>query len=239
MRTIAICDDDERDLRQAAQVVQRYADEAGHDVQLVLLDDAEECIRRAADFDAAFMDIEFQNGPLGIDAAARINEVAPRCQIVYLTNYLHYSLDVYGTDHTWYVLKSQLEQRLPEVFQKLALLDEARNASLVVKTLGDDGIMSVPCDNVRYLERKNRITRIELRDGTHLEARERIVELLAKMPESWFARCHNSFAVNLNCVKAIRTSEIDLEDGSVVPMSRSFARKFRIKYLMWAETRTV
>jgi DNA-binding LytR/AlgR family response regulator len=239
MRTVAICDDNETELEQAARTIRRFADEAGYEVRLDLLSDVEDCVRNSPHYDAVFMDIEFEEGPLGIDAAARINAAAPNCQIVYLTNYLHYSLDVYRTNHAWFVLKSQLEQRLPEVFEKLAFVDGVRRAAIAIKPVGGGGIVSVFCDDIRYLERQNRVTRVFMRDDVEFDVREKVSELLDKLPETWFGRCHNSYAVHFGRVRTLRASELVLDNGVRLPVSRSRSKQFRSKYLMWAESRNV
>lgn len=239
MRKIALCDDSETELEQAAQTIRRFADEAGYEVQVDLFSSTEECVRNSPHYDAVFIDIEFEEGPSGIDAASRINVVAPNCQIVYLTNYLQYSLDVYRTDHAWFVLKSQLEQRLPEVFEKLRFVDSVRRASIVVKPVGGGGLVTVFCDDICYVERQNRVTHVVMRDKTEFNVREKVSELLDKMPSAWFGRCHNSYAVNFSCVHALRASELVLDDGTCLPVSRSRSKQFRSKYLMWAEARNV
>lgn len=239
MRTIAICDDNKAELEQAAQAIRRFVDAAGYDVRIDLLSNVEDCVRNSPNYNVVFLDIEFEEGPLGIDAAARINADAPNCQIVYLTNYLHYSLDVYRTNHAWFVLKSQLEQRLPEVFEKLAFVDGVRRAAIAIKPVGEGGIVSVFCDDIRYIERQNRVTRIIMRDEVEFDVREKVSELLAKLPEAWFGRYHNSYAVHFGCVRTLRASELVLDDGTCLPVSRSRSKQFRSKYLMWAEAHNV
>lgn len=239
MRTIAICDDNKAELEQAAQTLRRFANETGYEVRFVLLDNAEDCVRNSANYDVVFMDIEFEDGPLGIDAAVRINAEAPNCQIVYLTNYLHYSLDVYRTNHAWFVLKNQLEQRLPEIAQKLIFVESVRKAAIAIKPVGEEGIVTVSCNDIRYLERQNRITRVALYDGGEYIVREKVSELLDKLPGAWFGRCHNSFAVNYGSVRTLRASEVVLDNGVHLPVSRSRSKQFRSKYLVWAESRNV
>ena len=165
MKTVAICDDDKDELDASVQMLRRYADESALDIQIDLFQDVHACVNEASRFDVVFMDIEFEDGPLGIGAVARINEIAPCCQVVYLTNYLHYSLDVYQTEHVWYVLKSQLAERLPEIFQKLALIEESRRTSIVITTKGDSAVVNVPCTSIRYLERHERVTRVVTQDA--------------------------------------------------------------------------
>ena len=239
MWTIAICDDEPLQMEHAAQAICRYADDAGLEVQLEQLQDVDECVREAARFDVVFMDIVFENRLAGIDAAARINAAAPNCQIVYLTNYLHYSVDVYHTDHVWYILKEQIARRLPEVFQKLAFVDGARRSSIAVKPVGEVSVVALTCSDICYIERQNRITHIVLRDGTQYDVREKVADLLDKLPNAWFVRCHNSYAVNLGYVKSVHASDLVLEDGTCLPVSRSRLKQFRSRYLLWIEARNV
>ncbi|MBQ9068557.1 MAG: hypothetical protein IJ131_05755 [Eggerthellaceae bacterium] len=49
--------------------------------------------------DLVFIDIEFDGKPEGIAAVREINERVPNCQVVYLTNYLQYAVDVYQANH--------------------------------------------------------------------------------------------------------------------------------------------
>ena len=239
MRTIAICDDDAAELGWAAETIARFADEAGYEIQLEQFQTVDECLREAERFEVVFMDIEFEDGPEGIEAAARINVDAPNCQIVYLTNYLHYSLDVYHTNHVWYVLKNQLDLRLPEVFKKLAFLEDARRSSIALKPVGEAAVIAVSSGDIRYIERQNRVSRVVLQDGAEYVVREKVADLLGKLPEAWFARCHNSYAVNFGYVQSVRSSELTLDDGTCLPISRSLSKRFRSKYLLWVEARNV
>jgi len=239
MRTIAICDDNVVELEQAAQAIRLFADKAGYEVRLESLRDVRECVRNCSRYDAVFMDIEFEEGPLGIDAAVRINADAPNCQIVFLTNYLHYSLDVYRANHAWFVLKSQLEQRLPEVFEKLSFVDRVRRSAIAIKPVGEGGVISISCNDIRYAERINRVTRLFMCDGTEYDVREKISELIDRLPGAWFGRCHNSYIVHFGYIRTLCASELVLDDGVHIPVSRSRSKQFRSKYLSWAEARTV
>lgn len=235
MKAIAICDDNGLHLERASQTLRSFARDAGMDVQIELFDDVENCVASSPRFDVVFMDIEFGKDPAGIDAAGRINEVAPDCQVVYLTNYLHYSLDVYDTDHVWYVLKDQLERRLPEIMRKIQAIDLQRHASIVVRPVGEQSFVTVPCDDICYLERSQRVTFLMMRDGSRYEVRDKISGLLEKLPESAFGRCHNSYAVNMTRLTRVGSTDLELEGGSTVPISRRYAKSFRAKYLTWIE----
>ena len=238
MKTIAVCDNDRAELLISKEAIERYAEESGTDIDVLLFDDVTVCLEVAGSFDIVFMDIDFEGAPLGIEAVRRINEIAPNCQVVYLTNYLQYSLDVYVTDHVWYVLKSQFEERLPEIIRKISLIDETRHASIVIETKGDGRLVRVSCNKICYLERRKRETYIVMQDGTYV-VRDKLADLLDKLPKMTFARCHNSYAVNLERISEIFASDMLLDDGTKVLISRSYSKRFRERYLLWAEAWTV
>ena len=179
-------------------------------------------------FDIVFMDIEFDGQPEGIDAVRRTNDLAPNCQVVYLTNYLQYSVDVYRTDHVWFVLKNQFEDRLPEVFEKLEHIGEARRQFFVVSTK----------ENGLDLERKTRISRIVCRTAEY-EASDKLSILMEKLPQSVFAFCHSSFIVNMPSIVELHDFEVVLENGERLPISRRYAKSFRQRYFEWADQWTV
>ena len=173
----------------------------------------------------------------GIAAAAEINRRYPDCQVVYLTNYLNYAVDVYETEHVWYLLKEQFEERLPEVMQKISDNEEATRAELVVVT-SHGSIESVRCRDILYLERKDRRTVI-VTYRQRYEVRDRIPVIMSKLPARGFARCHNSYAVNLDKVSAIQKNSILMKNGDELLISRGYGRSFRTEYMDWAGSRMV
>lgn len=244
MREIAICDDDELQLQVAVEALGEFAQTRALDLHLSLyqsIDAMLAAIQSAAPEnrpDVLFMDIEFDGEPAGIDAIGRVNELAPACQVVYLTNYLQYSLDIYQTNHAWYVLKSQFERRLPEIFQKLAAVEDERKALLTFTAKGDGRIVTIPSADVRYIERRDRATTIYGKNGVY-RVRDKLSAVLAQLPQGGFARCHNSYAVNLAQVAEIRAADLVLQDGTCILVSRAYAKRFRERYLVWADSRTV
>ncbi len=248
---IIIVDDDKDWLQTAGQILQRFADQkADRKISLHCYENADSTLAeltgsktaagikpQTAAPDLAFLDIEFGTSPDGIGLAGQLNERFPACQIVYLTNYLHYALDVYQTDHIWYVLKPQFEERLPEIFSKLAAIRNNRETKLSL-TAADGHIVTLRCGDILYLERQTRMTRIVTVNSSY-HTRSRIPELAAKLPAGSFARCHNSYIVNLTRVSEIYAKSILLEDGSEILISRGYSRSFRAAWMAWAESITV
>ena len=105
-----------------------------------------------------FCDVDMETEEYnGIDIAKKINALAPQSHIVYLTNYLEYAPDIFQTEHLYFVLKSELEKRLPEIYikminktkehQKTLRIEGKRNKFIAIKYL-----------DIVYIERKGRTT---------------------------------------------------------------------------------
>jgi two-component SAPR family response regulator len=54
----------------------------------------------------------------GIDFASKINQIAPSCIIIFISNYLNYATEVYDVAHVYFILKSELNERLPRALEK-------------------------------------------------------------------------------------------------------------------------
>lgn len=241
-------------------------DSSETDTEVLCYNDIDECIEELpADVGVLFMDIEWEEGdldsvsrsplreqndvksekdkaktlPKGIEAAGRINTKYPNCRIVYLTNHLGYALDVYQTEHAWYVLKEQFEERLPEVFEKLENLEEEARRSIVVRTL-EGNTLRINCSDICYVERVGRKTKIATdSDAREIEVRSKISDIESLLPAAGFARCHNSIIVNLARVNEIHRNQVLVDGGQPLPISRGHSRGFRTKYMDWAKDRAL
>ena len=194
---VAVCDDDKVYCVEAAKKLAALADRQDVGLRISLFDtiDALLSSEELSSIGLVFMDIEFDGKPAGIEAAKRINQAAPNCRVVYLTDYIQYSVDVYQTDHVWFVVKSQFKRRLPEIFEKLERIEEAKRSQLVV-TLKDGSVLNLPSKDSLVLERRKRITFITTTAATY-ETPEKLADICKKLPEAPFAYSHNSYVVNM------------------------------------------
>lgn len=62
----------------------------------------------------------------GISLARDLKEYAPSCQIIFLSSYLSYTTEVYEVEHIYFILKSQLQQRIGAALHRaLAVLGDS------------------------------------------------------------------------------------------------------------------
>ncbi|HDX9580356.1 TPA: LytTR family transcriptional regulator DNA-binding domain-containing protein [Bacillus pseudomycoides] len=101
----------------------------------------------------------------------------------------------------------------------------------VVTVKTTDGWVPIPFSNVIYLEAKDKKTYVNSEElsGTHKYSLQEFEYLL---PRDSFIRCHRSFIVNVNHIKAIypdthSTFLLSMDNGERVPVSQSYASYFR------------
>lgn len=247
MVRIFICDEDKTWQEKESQILSDYASETGITVSIRCFDDPHALL--ASDGlapDVLFCDTVFScdqeegvdtDEPAGITAVKQINQLFPRCQVIYIAKDTDCVLDVYRTEHLWFALKDQLAERLPEIVGKYYRIDNERKADLVIRTT-DGSTAVIPCRDIMYLERRDRKTVIVTHNRRY-QVRGRLSEILEKLPIGRFARCHNSFAVSLDKIREIDTRSVRMKNGAEIIISRGYGKAFRDIYHKYAENRTV
>lgn len=227
--TIAICDDDVAILQETQKIVSNYMQDG--DCTVVDFDTPMDLLSFAKnnDIDLVFMDIEL--GPKsGIEVVKELQIMQPDCQAVYYTNYIQYATDVYETNHCWYVLKGQLEQRLPDIIHKVEEKLNRKTEILIVRENGTNRI--VEAQQIMYIERSYKVSYIHTVGGI-VEAGEKLDELFAKLNPTYFVRCHKSFIVNFFFVKQYARMELQMKNGESIPISRQNIVSVRDAFLNW------
>lgn len=138
-------------------------------------------------------------------------------QVVYTSVRLECALDVYETDHAYFLLKPVAHDRLRAALDRcLATLDASTESMVTVKS-GRRNHLIAP-SHVSYVESKGRKLTIHTDSGS-IECYSSLTDMHAKLPTT-FLRCHQSFVVNMARVETFRNREITLHDGMVIPVSR-------------------
>lgn len=237
VQRIVICDDNKKELEDAARLIREFFDEIKKDIEITQYRSGqslvEDCQNGKIYPDILFIDIEM-NGLTGIETVKYINQSIPQCSVVYMTNYLEYATEVYTTDHIYYVMKYELKQRLPEIYQKWLHLNQEYNEKVQIP-IKNSGFEIVRLKDILYAERKNRITYI-FTEKKVIQTKMKIVELEEILDESKIVRCHASFMVGMCHIIRFQREEILVKDGTKIPVSRRYQKEVREKYLQWFES---
>lgn len=157
---------------------------------------------------------------------AKHEALRPFCQIIFLSSYLSYATEVYETEHIYFILKSQLHQRIgPALHQALTALGD-RSVQITAQKDGSTHVIAL--QDVLYLERNLRKTKVITQQGVFLtqESPETLIS-----GSGHFVRCHQSYWVNLKHVQAIGSNHFTMDSGSGIPISRTYLQEAKQRFL--------
>lgn len=181
MRNIAICDDEPLYRERLAQSVRAHGN--GQAAQLQLFDSPAALLQAVHMHgyapDIAVLDIQMDE-MTGIELAKQLNAALPQCAIIFVSSFLGFATDVYEAEHTYFILKSELEQRIGTALQRAL----NRNVPPVLHYPVTQGYRSVSCAQVLCLERILRRTKLTLLGGITEGQRCRLRSCWMRRPRS-------------------------------------------------------
>ena len=170
-------------------------------------------------YDIVFLDISLGNDTVsGIELGQMINGENTRTQLIFIRQYLEYASDVYSTKHTYFIYKNRLNEYLPAALDAaLKNLQTDEEQYLIIKIKRSH--LRIPVNDILYLERNLRETTVHTRTEAYT-VRDKLNVLQQQLPE-FFVCCHRSFLVNLHAVSKLQHTEITLNTGQQIPVSRA------------------
>lgn len=236
MRTliIAVCDDEPELLVRTGSLIESRLEDREH--RLVSFTDPEALLRsKKGPFDIAVLDIQMP-GHSGIELARKLLRRSPNCQVIFLTAYMAYCQDVYDVEHIAFVLKEEMESRLPPALdracRRLARKRVPPSGRMLI--LGEAGrALQIPAADILYLERRVRVTWVYTLSGTYTTP-VKLETLLERLDDPCFCQTHKSFAVHWNFAGRYEKAVIRMRNGVEIPVSRSYAAAVRQSFLAYA-----
>lgn len=220
MLQIAICDDDALHIAYIKRLTEDILKEKK--IEITEYSGANELLFKidGSDYipDIALLDIQMPDID-GISLAKELNQIAPDCKIIFISSYLNYAPDVYDADHIYYVLKTQLEDRLPIALGKAVASINSPHNFLLVKC--GTSTTKIPVGRVLYIERNLHKTNVITSETTYTTSQSPADLLSAIAVKSTFIHCHQSYWVNSKAIKTMGSNSFLLYDGTEIPISRA------------------
>lgn len=232
MLRIALCDDEKKQLSQAAAMLNAYLssrpDLSG---QVETFRSGSTLLARVEDvggFDLYVLDILMPELS-GIDTGRRLRALGDGGEIIYLTSSNDFAADSYDVRAFFYLLKPVNEGKLFQVLDAaVENLKRRRSSAVVVTTV--DGPRRILLERIRYVERVGRYMRYYCTDTTidsqtiRVSFREAVAPLLA---DRRFCLCGASFLLNFQHVAGVNGQSALLDNGQAVILPRMSATEFK------------
>lgn len=214
---LAVCDDDEVYARHVEALTVQWAQQSGIQVQIVRFPSAEGFLFRyesERDFDILLLDVEME-GMDGVELAKTVRRTNEDMQIVFITGYSDYIAEGYEVAALHYLTKPVEPAKLFQVLTR-AVGRLARNEQAVTLELPGETVR-LPLHRIRYLDVfHNYVTVHADRDYA---LKRPLSELEQELDEQFF-RIGRSCILNLSFVQRVTRTEVELTDGSVLPLPR-------------------
>ena len=153
--------------------------------------------------------------------------------IIFVTGLPERMPEAFSVHAFWYIVKPPDEKQFRLIYRNAAQACKSFHSGVIKKTLievaANGKTRLVPVDEIRYIECSARKIRLYL-DGRSIEYYGKMKDIQAKVDASFF-QTHRSFIVNLSYVFDYSRTQVELTDGSLVPMSKYKYRDFIEAYM--------
>lgn len=221
---LSVCDDNTEYLTYLTEQITNICGERGITASIDTFSPeelSERLKQRNFDYDIIFLDIRM-NTYDGISLAKRINDIDLSCSIVFVSNYLNLATEVYDVRHTYFILKSELEQRLPLALDR-ALNNVSQDLAGQITITSNSHKIRLQADNILYAEVYGHRLTIYYSGDKSFHTYQTLKWLHRQLP--YFIKIHSSYLVNPTYILSLGNGVCALTNGTSLPNSRSYAKK--------------
>lgn len=240
MISIAICDDELRELERANSLLKQYAfKHPEYEIKISNFSAPLELITQVTEnggFDVLLLDI-YMPGILGTEAARELRDLGDNCPIIFLTTSRDHAVDAFSLNAAHYLVKPYSEKdfltALEKVMDKLAEKDE-----VYITVKSTDGISRVDLNKLVYSETENHLQKLYMSDGRVISVRKtstELFELLEEYPR--FYKCGSTYIINMDYIVELSAKSVVFSTGAKIPIpSRKYA-EFKKIYMDYSCSR--
>lgn len=226
-----ICDESYEIRCQIRQILQTlYAEQQGFVFQLYtpneIMLDIEDIV---FDCEILIMNTTYPKSGLdGVALAKQINTTFPFCKIIYLTEDENAIKDVYETNHCYFIRRKDAGQVLGQAMQKAINLVKQETNQKSVEIICEGHHVFINLSDIIYIEKCGRTINIVTRFREYI-CYESLVGML-KLLGSNMVRVHGGFVVNLAYITYLGLEYLEVQNGKIIPIGRTFDKEVRKAY---------
>ena len=220
---VAVVDDELVMTDQIASYLSRFSQENGIEMDAQLYEDPVAFLESyEQDMDLVRLDVEMPRMD-GITLAKEIRKIDTHVMLMFITNMAQYALNGYEVEAVDYVIKPIGYQDFAMKMKKvLRYLGREVDRQVLLQTV--QGMQPVRIAELLYVEVFRHYLHYHTADAVY-EARGSMKEAEQQLKQYHFARCSQSYLVNLAHVEAIRGNDVICQSQQL-PISRNKKAEF-------------
>ena len=213
MVKVVICDDDSAQLDNLRHLLREWNSSA----EISEYRSAEQFLFGYPDKSCDLLLLDIEMGDMnGMELARKLRNNGDMLPIIFITGYSEFMQDGYDVEALHYLLKPVDKDKLFAVLDRYASRHKTDNRAIF--PCGDETV-SINTDDIAYLEAFGKKTQITLRNGKEIICSCGLSAVVEKL-NSGFISCHRSYVVNIGYIRSISKTEITLDSGQKIPLSR-------------------
>lgn len=222
MLTIAVLDDEDIYIDRICRITNECMNQMGMDHEIGIYKSGQDVLadlKKGRYFDIYLLDMKLPDMD-GLEVAKQIRRRSSDPILIYVTHYIDYSIEGYEVNAYRYILKTQLEEKLPMAYGSLeAALRKKKQPDRFYMVERYSRQEKIFYRDIYYLKKDRKYVVIVHKDGES-PVRKPIGVLLEELHAKEFLMIDRSYAVNIDQVESLKDYEIYLRNGEVLPVSR-------------------
>ena len=228
---IALCDDAQQDRAYIRSILASWAENSKQLVHIEEFPSAVSFLFRYAEYkawDILLLDIEM--GAMdGVSLAKKIRQDNESVQIVFITGFADYVSEGYEVSALHYLIKPVKKEKLFAVMDR-AIAAAQKTERVILLPVGRE-MLRLPVNQVQYVEAfSHTVAIVTGADAIHVKMS---ISEIEKILGDGFIRCHRSYLVGLKHIARLSKSEVMLDNGKVLPLSRAAAPLVHIAFISY------
>jgi len=228
-----VCDDDKAFMYRLSEIIEKQSKQNSVLTKITgISNPADLSDQSLAEHDIVFLDIDMGQYN-GMKIARRIRELQLDTVLIFVTNYVEYSLEGYEVNAFRYLLKQEVNSKFSEYFKE-ALAVTKRKEGMMSFSIGGEPYQ-IKYSKILYLESNQRMLVL------HTVQPERNIDRFYGTLEDFegelknvgFLRIHKSFLVNMNQISKLNYDKAVLKNGEVLPVSQRRFSELKMRFLQW------
>jgi len=221
---ITICDDEQTEINYLSVAVRKWARNNNITITVLSFNNAEDFLANYINISSDILLLDIQMPGLnGVELAEKVRREYKNdtVQIIFITGFADYISLGYDVAALHYLMKPVKENKLFEVLDRaLKKLNKIEKTIIFTSTDGEN--IPVLTSDIMFVESFAHYSEITISSKTKITVRTPINEIERNLGElsNDFIKCHRSYIVGLKHIKKITKTDVILDDGSVVPISR-------------------
>lgn len=185
-----------------------------------------------SDFQIMFLDIDMGNYN-GLEIARRVRKLRLDTVLIFVTHYMEYSPEGYEVKAFRYLLKANIEEKLPRYLNEAIREAQSHADRLLFAVNGQP--CTIKYDDILYLESSKRLIYLYLTD----EQKENkcfyavMAELEEQLALAGFLRVHKSYLVNMRYIEKLNYNGVLLVNKEELPISQKRYSEIKALHLQW------